>query len=109
MAGVDDTSVGEVVAVDSGGEIQVGCSAVAAQRRRGGGASRRFSAALLDWIRVMNVGGETAVAVNLVLSAPAPTFLFIALHDGGPPTIIGLGAPDHGADQMPKLAVEPTW
>jgi uncharacterized protein YodC (DUF2158 family) len=30
MAGVDDTSVGEVVAVESGGEIQVGRSAVAA-------------------------------------------------------------------------------
>jgi hypothetical protein len=109
MAGVDDTSVGEVVAVESGGEIQVGRSAVAAQRRRGGRASRRFSATLLDRIRVMNVGGETTAAVNLVLSAPAPTFLSIALHDGGPLTIIGLGAPDHGADQRPKLAVEPTW
>jgi hypothetical protein len=30
MAGVDDTSVGEVVAVESGGRIEVGCNAVAA-------------------------------------------------------------------------------
>jgi hypothetical protein len=49
-----------------------------------------------------------AAAVNLIPSAPAPTFLFIALCDGGPLTMIGLGAPDQGADQRPKLAVGPT-
>ena len=41
MAGVDDTNDGEVVAVESGGEVKVGHSAVVTQRRRGGGASRR--------------------------------------------------------------------
>jgi len=46
--------------------------------------------------------------VNLVPSAPAPTFFFIVLRDGGPPTMIGLDSPDQGADQRPKLAVGPT-
>jgi len=41
MAGVDDANDGEVVAVESGGEVEVGGSAVAMQRRRGGGASCR--------------------------------------------------------------------
>jgi len=31
--------------------------------------------------------------VNLVTKHLGSTFLFIALHDEGPPTIIGLGAP----------------
>jgi hypothetical protein len=43
-----------------------------------------------------------AVVVNLVLSALALTFLFIALRDGGPPTII------QGSDQKPKLVVRST-
>jgi hypothetical protein len=34
--------------------------------------------------------------------APAPHLLYIALHDGGPPASIGLGAPDQGADQRPN-------
>ena len=50
-----------------------------------------------------------AAAVNLVLGAPAPTFPFIALRDGGSPTMIGLGVPDQGTDQRPKLVVGPTW
>ena len=39
-------------------------------------------------------------------SAPAP-LLFMALCDGGPPTILGLGAPDQGADPRAQLAVGP--
>ena len=46
--------------------------------------------------------------VNLVQSALAPTFLFIALRDRGPPTMIGLGAPDQGADQRPNWTVGPS-
>ena len=37
-------------------------------------------------------------------SAPAP-LLFMALCDGGPPTILGLGAPDQDADPKAQLAV----
>ena len=46
--------------------------------------------------------GFLAAQVNLVPCVPAPTSLFMALCDGGPPTIIGLGAPDQGADQGPN-------
>jgi hypothetical protein len=40
--------------------------------------------------------------MNLVTRAPAPHLLYIALRDGGPPAIVGLGAPDQGADQRPN-------
>jgi hypothetical protein len=54
---------------------------------RGGGASRRFSAALRsDRARVF--GGATGNAANFVSRAPAPTSSFIlALRDGGPHAI----------------------
>ena len=67
------------------------------------------SAALLDRIRVRNVGGVCGGCGDHVPSDPAPTFLFIVLRDGGPPTMIGLDALDQGTDQRPKLAVGPTW
>ena len=68
------------------------------------------ASALPSWIELglgMSVGFVAAM-VNLVPSAPAPTFFFIVLRDGGPPTMIGLDSPDQGADQRPKLAVGPT-
>ena len=42
-----------------------------------------------------------AAQVNLVLSAFAPTSSYIALCDGGPPTMVWLGAPDQGARSSP--------
>ena len=43
--------------------------------------------------------------VNLVVRALIPTSPFIVLYDRGPPTILGLGAPDQGADPRALLAV----
>ena len=40
----------------------------------------------------------TAAQVNIVVRALIPTSPFIVLCDRGPPTILGLGAPDQGAD-----------
>ena len=48
--------------------------------------------------------GRLAAQVNLVPCAPAPTFLFMALCDGGPPTMERLGTPDQGADPRAQLA-----
>ena len=45
--------------------------------------------------------------VNLVPCALALTSLFMALCDGGPPTMKRLGAPDQGADRKAQLAVGP--
>ena len=42
-----------------------------------------------------------AAQVILLLYAPAPTFLFMALCDGAPPTIERLDTPDMSADQGP--------
>ena len=51
----------------------------------------------LDRIRFL-CGGITAAPVNFVSQAQFPTPLFIVLCDRGPPTTLGLGAPDQGAD-----------
>ena len=51
--------------------------------------------------------GRLAAQVNLVHYAPAPTSLFMALRDGGPPTMEQLGAPDQGADPRAQLTVGP--
>ena len=45
--------------------------------------------------------------MNLVPCALAPTSLFMALCDGGPPTMERLGALDRGADPRAQLAVGP--
>ena len=39
-----------------------------------------------------------AAPVNLVVKAVISTYLFIVLYDRNLPTILGLGAPDQGAD-----------
>jgi len=53
----------------------------------------------LDRIRFLY--GEIAAApVNFVSRAQFPTPLFIVLCDMGPPTTLGLGAPDQDADPM---------
>ena len=49
--------------------------------------------------------GRLAVQVNLVLCVPASASLFMALCDGGPPTMERLGAPDQGVDPRVQLAV----
>ena len=72
------------------------------------GASRRFSASLLDRIRVRTVCGRKAAQVNLVARALASHLLYIALRDGSPPTMERLGAPDQGADQGPDSVVGPS-
>jgi len=48
--------------------------------------------------------GCVAAQVNLVPYAPAPTSLFMALCDGGPPTIERLGTPDQDADLSSQLS-----
>ena len=55
--------------------------------------------ASLDRIWAMNVGGKVASTVNLGRRAPTPTCLFIALCNGGPPTMGWLGTPDPDVDQ----------
>ena len=55
----------------------------------------------------MTVGGRKAAQVNLVTRAPASHLLYIALRDGGPPTMERLGAPDQGADPRAQLTVGP--
>ncbi|CAN6180919.1 unnamed protein product [Urochloa humidicola] len=55
----------------------------------GGGASRRSSAPSNGRVVGVVAGG----AVNLVVRALAPTPLYIALCDGGPPTNARLGSP----------------
>ena len=55
-------------------------------------ASRRFSASLSDRSRVRTVG--IVAATNLVSQASNPTSLFyMALHDGGPPAVLGWTSP----------------
>ena len=51
--------------------------------------------------------GCLAAQVILVYCAPTPTFLFMALCDGGPPSMEQLGAFDQGVDPMAQLTVGP--
>ena len=44
-----------------------------------------------------SVGGMAA-PVNLLVRALTPTFLLCVLCDRGPPTELGLGSPDQGAE-----------
>ena len=79
------------LAGDGGGE----------RERRGGGGgggeeSRRCLRPPLDRLG-LDVGGVVAAQVNLVPRAAWPPPLFMAQCDGGPPAIVGLGAPDQGA------------
>ena len=104
MAGVDDANDGEVVAVESGGEVEVGRSVMVTQRRRGGGASHRFSAALLDRIRVRNVGGENGGYGEPRTQCPGPHLPLYSAARWGPTNHDWVGTPDQGADQRPKLA-----
>jgi hypothetical protein len=65
----------------------------------GGGASRRSSApsGLLG-----SVGGLCGGTGESRTARHGPTSLFIALCDGGPPTMYWLGAPDQGARPSPS-------
>ena len=45
--------------------------------------------------------------VNLIPYALAPPPFFMALCDGGPPTMERLGAPDQGVDPRAQLTVGP--
>jgi len=45
--------------------------------------------------------------MNLVVRALTPTFLLCVLCDRGPPTGLGLGSPDQGAEIRAQLAVGP--
>ena len=56
-----------------------------------------LAALALDRVR-FTVGGIMAAPVNFVIRAQFPTPLFIVLCDRGPPTILGLGAPDQDVD-----------
>ena len=67
----------------------------------GGGASRRSQRTLTIGLGLGH-GGALASAVNLVSCAPAPSFLFIALRDGGHQSGERLGASDQGANQEPN-------
>ena len=75
---------------------------MAVSGRGGGDASRHYCAKPRS---VGCVGG--VVATNLVLCAAGPTS-FICAGDMGPPTIVGLDAPDQGAGQMARWGVGPT-
>jgi hypothetical protein len=61
----------------------------------------------VTWLRTLSgselgfVGGESGSGEPRTLSRRPPP-LFIALGDGGPPAIDGLGAPDQGASQGPR-------
>jgi hypothetical protein len=57
-------------------------------------------------------GSELGLEVGWWLDEPRylsrrPHLLFIGIVRRGPPTSVGFGAPDQGADQRPKLAVGP--
>ena len=45
-----------------------------------------------------SVGGSPAAPFNLIVRAVIPTSLLYVLCNKGPPTILGLGAPDQGAE-----------
>jgi hypothetical protein len=75
------------------------CRSAHGQRRLGKRRRRRRFPSLLrvPVDRVGNVGGGVWLAANLVPRASGPQLLYIAQCDRGPPTSLGLGAPDQGA------------
>ena len=85
-----------------GGAESKGVGAVAALA--GGGASRRWPRPLCDRLGFRTVGGVLGGSGEPRAWRPGPHLLFMALCDGGPPTILGLGAPDQGADPKAQLA-----
>ena len=70
----------------------------------GGGASRRWQRPLCDRLGFRTVGGVLGGSGEFRAWRLGPHLLFMALCDGGPPTILGLGAPDQGADPRAQLA-----
>ena len=56
-----------------------------------------LAALALDRVR-FTMDGIMAAPVNFVIQAQFSIPLFIVLCDRGPPTILGLGAPDQGAN-----------
>ena len=55
------------------------------------------------WQHLFRIGlgfsmGGMAALVNFIDRALIPTFLLCVLCDRGPPTILGLGSPDQGAE-----------
>ena len=86
-----------------------------ATREDGGGgdeASRRSSASL---DRSGDVGGVCGGGESRT-ERRGPHLLYIALCDGGPPTMVRLGAPDQGARSSPsrplgrdRVEIELTW
>ena len=63
-----------------------------------GGASRRWQRPLCDRLGFRIVGGVLGGSGEPRARRPGSHLLFMALCDGGPPTILGLGAPDQGVD-----------
>jgi hypothetical protein len=63
-----------------------------------GGTSRHLAAHPL-WIGLGFVGGGVELRQTLCTEPPAPTSVFVAQGDGGPPAKNRLGAPDQGASQ----------
>ena len=63
-----------------------------------GGASRRWQRPLCDRLGFMTVGGVLGGSGEPRAWRPGPHLLFMALCDGDPPTILGLGTPDQGAN-----------
>jgi hypothetical protein len=66
------------------------------------GASRRWQRPFSRSGLGLGCQWGTSCAACLVPRAPAPTFLFIALCDGGPPTISGWAPPIRAREQGPK-------
>ena len=62
----------------------------------------------LDRLRDRKTGGALAAAVNLVLCAPVPTFLFIALRDGDPSIKRMVERPRSERESGAQLTIEPT-
>ena len=67
----------------------------------GGGASRRSQRTLMIGLVLGHGGGAGGYGEPRVLH-PDPTFLFIALHDGGHQPGEQLGSLDQGMDQAPN-------
>ena len=74
----------------------------------GDGASRRLQRALLDRNRARTWWGASGCGEPRTQRPGLHLSLYSAAR-WGPPTIIGLGAPDQGVDQRLKLVVGPTW
>ena len=64
----------------------------------GGGASRRWQRPLYDRLGFRILGEVLGGSGEPRAWRPSPHLLFMALCDGGSPTILGLGAPNMGAD-----------